>query len=68
MCQNCGSETGIRIILWGMPSVEPDPDGINWTSRARASANNFMAVAYGGGEFVAVANSGTGTRVMTSTQ
>jgi len=26
ICENCGSETGIRRILWGLPSSEPDFD------------------------------------------
>jgi hypothetical protein len=25
VCANCGSMTGIRRILWGMPKGEPDP-------------------------------------------
>jgi hypothetical protein len=41
--------------------------GISWTARSAASTNSWMAVAYGNSEFVAVSNSGTGNRVMTST-
>jgi hypothetical protein len=40
--------------------------GINWTIRASAADNQWLSVAYGGGIFVAVANTGTGNRVMTS--
>ncbi|MEZ4939657.1 MAG: HYR domain-containing protein [Saprospiraceae bacterium] len=41
------------------------PDGITWTSRSAAQANNWQSVTYGNGLFVAVAGSGT-NRVMTS--
>ena len=37
-----------------------------WTSRTSAADNNWYSVTYGNGLFVAVANSGTGNRVMTS--
>jgi hypothetical protein len=43
------------------------PDGITWTSRTSAADNNWQSVAFGNNVFVAVANSGTGNRVMTST-
>jgi uncharacterized protein YjbI with pentapeptide repeats len=42
------------------------PDGINWTIRTSAADNSWYSVAYGNGLWVAVANSGTGNRVMTS--
>ena len=42
------------------------PDGINWTVRTSASNNSWIGVTYGNGLFVAVANTGTGNRVMTS--
>jgi hypothetical protein len=42
------------------------PDGITWTSRTSAAANFWTSVTYGNGLFVAVSNSGTGNRVMTS--
>jgi hypothetical protein len=38
-----------------------------WTNRTAAAANNWRAIAYGNGILVAVAYSGTGNRVMTST-
>ena len=37
-----------------------------WTLQNSASDNNWTSVTYGNGLFVAVANSGTGNRVMTS--
>ena len=37
-----------------------------WTLRTPAADNNWQSVTYGNGLFVAVANSGTGNRVMTS--
>jgi predicted RecA/RadA family phage recombinase len=42
------------------------PDGINWTIRTSAADNDWRAVTYGNGLFVAVARTGTGNRVMTS--
>jgi hypothetical protein len=42
------------------------PDGITWTIRTSAADNNWVAVTYGNGLFVAVAESGSGNRVMTS--
>jgi LPXTG-motif cell wall-anchored protein len=45
-------------------------DGITWTSRTSAVDNNWISVTWGGPTeaqlFVAVANTGTGNRVMTS--
>jgi hypothetical protein len=40
--------------------------GLNWTTRTSAADNIWTSVAYGNGLFVAVANSGSGNRVMTS--
>jgi surface protein len=42
------------------------PSGINWTIRTGAASNYWSSVAYGNGLWVAVADSGTGNRVMTS--
>ena len=47
------------------------PDGINWTTRTSPNTNSWFSVAHNGqsgasGLWVAVANSGTGNRVMTS--
>ena len=39
---------------------------LSWTVRASAADNNWLGVTYGNGLFVAVADSGTGNRVMTS--
>ncbi|NTW33735.1 MAG: hypothetical protein HGB12_14135, partial [Bacteroidetes bacterium] len=47
-------------------TVMTSPDGINWTSRISAATNDWLFVTYGNGMFVAVTNSGTGNRVMTS--
>lgn len=44
------------------------PDGINWTSRQSAADNSWVSVTYGNGLFVAVSQSGTGNRVMTSSE
>jgi hypothetical protein len=41
------------------------PDGITWTSRTAAAANNWKAVCFGNGVFVAISTNGT-DRVMTS--
>lgn len=40
--------------------------GIIWTSRSSAANNLWTAVTYGNGLYVAVSNTGTGNRVMTS--
>jgi len=42
------------------------PISMVWTSRTSAADNNWTSVTYGNGLFVAVADSGTGNRVMTS--
>jgi hypothetical protein len=44
------------------------PDGINWTARSSAADNGWFSVTWAKelGLLVAVANSGTGNRVMTS--
>ena len=40
--------------------------GTSWTLRTSAADNGWLGVTYGNGLFVAVANTGTGNRVMTS--
>jgi predicted RecA/RadA family phage recombinase len=40
--------------------------GLLWTSRTSAADNQWFSVCYGNGLFVAVSNTGTGNRVMTS--
>ncbi|MEI7978991.1 MAG: cadherin-like beta sandwich domain-containing protein, partial [Bacteroidota bacterium] len=47
------------------PRASANP-GINWVSRTSAADNNWSSVTYGNGLFVAVAQGGTGNRVMTS--
>jgi len=37
-----------------------------WSLRTSASDNNWRSVTYGNGVFVAVSNTGSGNRVMTS--
>ena len=41
-------------------------NGIDWELRSSAVDNNWNQVTYGNGVFVAISNSGTGNRVMTS--
>ena len=41
------------------------PDGTTWTSRTSAADNDWHSVAYGNDLWVAVASTGTGSRVMT---
>lgn len=40
--------------------------GVNWTSRTSAANNSWYGITYGNGLFVAVAITGTGSRVMSS--
>ena len=42
------------------------PGGVDWTIRTSAADNDWRSVTYGAGLFVAVAQTGTGNRVMTS--
>ena len=44
----------------------PSPDGITWTIGASVVNNGWGSVTFGNGLFVAVADSGSGDRVMTS--
>ena len=53
----------LRIIV---PDYVASSYSIAWTSRTSAADNAWFSVAYGNGLWVAVANSGTGNRVMTS--
>ncbi|WP_270167615.1 hypothetical protein [Paenibacillus sp. SYP-B4298] len=54
----------------GTLAIDRLPDflvpGIRWKSRTSAAENYWMSVCYGNGLFVAVSDSGTGNRVMTS--
>jgi len=65
---NTISTTGNLLDVQGDIDVTGDltTAGINWTSRVSAVDNNWYGVTYGDGLFVAIANSGTGNRVMTS--
>ncbi|MBF0116847.1 MAG: hypothetical protein HQM04_17615 [Magnetococcales bacterium] len=57
------SQGGTSPPVW----VTPGSTGESaWTSRTAAANNTWQSVAYGNGMFVAVANSGSGNRVMTS--
>jgi hypothetical protein len=53
----------LAATLLPSPSTE---FGANWMARTSAADNSWRSVTYGNGLFVAVANSGTGNRVMTS--
>src|SRR5690606_31022384 len=53
------------FVAVGDGEVMTSPDGVVWTSRSAAEANNWWGLAYGNGKFVAVASDGT-NRVMTS--
>ena len=60
----------IAVILASLFSVsvvsQAQADGITWTSRTSAADNQWFSVAYGNGLWVAVSNTGTGNRVMSS--
>ena len=55
----------VAMVAGASPASAADP-GIDWTIRASAVDNSWLSVTYGNGLFVAVSNSGTGNRVMTS--
>lgn len=48
---------------WYDPGIQA---GINWRTRSTTVNNSWNSVTYGNGLFVAVSNTGTGNRVMTS--
>ena len=58
------------LSLAGLPitpgTIMMQPNGVTWTSRTSAADNVWRSVCYGNGLFVAVADTGTGNRVMTS--
>ena len=60
----------IAVVIASLFSIsvvsQAAADGITWTSRTSAADNQWRSVAYGDGLFVAVSNTGTGNRVMTS--
>jgi predicted RecA/RadA family phage recombinase len=51
----------LMFLAYGQASAQ-----VTWTSRTSAADNSWRSVAYGNGVFVAVAQTGTGNRVMTS--
>lgn len=54
------------LVLIGRQNAIYAQTGINWTVRTSAADNTWDAVAFGNSIFVALSNSGTGNRVMTS--
>ena len=52
--------------LMGAGAARADQAGVTWTGQTSAADNGWYSVTFGNGLFVAVANSGTGNRVMTS--
>jgi predicted RecA/RadA family phage recombinase len=57
---------GLFVAVAYLGAVMTSSDGINWTSRTSATNNNWRSVTYANGLFVAVSTTGTGNRVMTS--
>ena len=60
------SASVFKVTLQSSAHTASASTGITWTSRTPAADNQWSGVTYGNGTFVAVANSGTGNRVMTS--
>jgi len=60
-----GNGLFVAVANGGTNRVMTSPDGITWTSRTAAAANDWYGVTYGDGLFVAVSYTGT-SRVMTS--
>ncbi|MEI6663590.1 MAG: hypothetical protein WCL20_04745 [Actinomycetes bacterium] len=54
-------------VAQAVPNAITETAGTTWTSRTAASSDSWRSIAYGNGRFVAVSNTGTGTRVMSST-
>ncbi len=61
----CASLIGALGVLV-MPATSLGQVGITWTSQTSAADSSWSSVTYGSGLFVAVANTGTNNRVMTS--
>jgi len=61
----CATLIGALGVLV-MPATSLGATGDTWTIRTSAADNIWYSVTYGNGLFVAVAQSGTGNRVMTS--
>jgi hypothetical protein len=71
MCRNGEStERSQALSVSYYPVSSPPPSGVTWTIRSSAADNDWTSVTWGGPAgsetFVAVADSGTGNRVMTS--
>lgn len=58
----------VAVSFDGASRIMVSRDGATWTSQTAAAANQWQGIAYGAGVWAAVANSGVGTRVMTSGQ
>lgn len=56
---------GLFVAVAADGSVATSPNGLTWTERTPAAANNWTSICFGGGQFVAVSRFGT-NRVMTS--
>jgi len=59
------SESVFKVTLQSSARTASGSSGVTWTSRSSAADTGWWSVTYGGGIFVAVANTGT-SRVMTS--
>ena len=60
------SVMAISGLVIAAPAAHADDAGITWTSQTSATDNGWNSVTYGNGLFVAVAETGTRNRVMTS--
>lgn len=58
---------GSAPVLTALTFTYKSALSLNWTEQKSAADNAWTSVAYGNGRFVAVASSGSGNRVMTST-
>ena len=56
----------VAAVPVATPAIAATAVGIDWTARSSAADNQWFSVAHGDGLFVAVAQTGTGNRVMTS--
>ena len=56
----------VVAVVAGASPASAEVAGIDWTIRTSAADNKWESVTYGNGLFVAVAYTGTGSRVMTS--
>ena len=56
----------VLLISFGISPTATANGGQIWTAQSAATRTNWNSVTYGNGLFVAVSNTGTGNRVMTS--